>query len=120
MTRNTYSSDSLGDSSSDGNGAASTRIATSTVSRSVTRASRAGAGGNLNNSDSLCLGGVEGVGSGLGGVLGRLGLVITNLAGLSDAGLRSSTSLGLCQSQLSIPNTIYQMLHTAVTVCSRV
>lgn len=60
---NTYSSHSLGDSSSNSHGGASTRLITGTT----------GGSGSLNESDSLGLGAVDGGGTSVGGVLSRLG-----------------------------------------------
>jgi hypothetical protein len=84
----TYSSHGLGDSGSNSNGLASTGVAASTVARS----SRAGGGGNLDESDSLSLGGVEGRGKSVSGVL-----VVASLAGLGNGGLGASAGLGLYQ-----------------------
>lgn len=59
----TYSSHSLGDSSSNSNCGASTRVI----------AGSTGGSGSLNKSDSLSLGAVDGGGASFGGVLSRLG-----------------------------------------------
>lgn len=60
---NTYSSHSLGDSSSNSHGGASTRFIAGTT----------GGSGSLNESDSLGLSAVDGGGTSVGGVLSRLG-----------------------------------------------
>jgi hypothetical protein len=85
----TYSSHGLSDSGGNSDGVASTRVASS----AVTRASRAGGGGNLNESDSLSLGRMASGSYSVSGVFGRLGLVIASLTRLGDLGI--GTSLGL-------------------------
>lgn len=77
----TYSSHSLGDSSSNSHCGASTGLIASTTTRLI--AGTTGGSGSLNESDGLGLGAVDGGGASVGSVLSRL----------SGRGIRARLSL---------------------------